>query len=80
VDEEPRRELPAGVMTISGSAHLVSLPGTARRSGFLTRWRQRTYEDNTGWLGEVLSARGWPGRTLASENDAAAAWLLARHA
>jgi hypothetical protein len=30
VDEEPRRELPAGVMTISGSAHLVSLPGTAR--------------------------------------------------
>jgi hypothetical protein len=32
------------------------------------------------WLGEVLSARGWPGRTLAGEDGAAAAWLLAQHA
>ena len=37
-------------------------------------------EDNTRWLGEVLSARGWPGRTLAGEDGAAAAWLLAQHA
>ncbi len=42
-------------------------------------WR-RIDEDNTRWLGEVLSARGWPGRTLVGEDGAAAAWLLAQHA
>ena len=29
---------------------------------------------------ELLSARGWPGRTLVGEDGAAAAWLLAQHA
>lgn len=43
------------------------------------RW-QRIDEDNTRWLGEGLSVRGWPGRTLAGEDSAAAAWLLAQHA
>jgi hypothetical protein len=38
---------------------------------------QRIDEDNTRWLADVVSARGWPGRTLASEDGAAAAWLLA---
>jgi hypothetical protein len=28
----------------------------------------------------ILSTRGWPGWTLAGEDGAAAAWLLAQHA
>jgi hypothetical protein len=36
--------------------------------------------DNTRWLGQVLSARGWPGRALVGDDGAAAAWLLAQHA
>jgi uncharacterized protein DUF6624 len=41
---------------------------------------QRVDEDNTRWLADVVSTRGWPGRTLAGEDGAAAAWLLAQHA
>jgi hypothetical protein len=41
---------------------------------------QRIDEENTRWLGEVLATRGWPGRTLAGEDGAQAAWLLAQHA
>lgn len=41
---------------------------------------QRIDEDNTQWLADVAGARGWPGRTLAGEDGAAAAWLLAQHA
>jgi hypothetical protein len=32
--------------------------------------------ENTRWLGELLNARGWPGRTLAGEEGTGAAWLL----
>ena len=41
---------------------------------------QRIDKENTRWLAEVLSVRGWPGRTLAGEDGAEAAWLLAQHA
>jgi hypothetical protein len=41
---------------------------------------ERIDGDNTRWLGEVLDARGWPGRTLVGEDGAEAAWLLAQHA
>ena len=41
---------------------------------------QRIDEENTRWLAEVLSARGWPGWTLVGEEGAGAAWLLAQHA
>src|SRR5438034_6543819 len=41
---------------------------------------QRADADNTRWLGELLATRGWPGRTLAGEEGAQAAWLLAQHA
>ena len=53
--------------------HTVRLPDE------VAEW-QRIDEDNTRWLGQVLSARGWPGRTLAGEDGAAAAWLLAQYA
>jgi len=42
--------------------------------------RQRVDEDNARWLADVLTARGSPGRTLAGEDGAQAAWLLAQHA
>ena len=41
---------------------------------------RRVDESNTRWLGQLLSARGWPGRTLVGEDGAQAAWLLAQHA
>jgi hypothetical protein len=40
----------------------------------------RVDEANTRWLGELLATRGWPGRTVAGEEGAQAAWLLAQHA
>jgi len=83
MDEELRRELLARrdedqrirtlVLPPRGQ-HTVRLPDEVA-----AEWT-RTDEDNTRWLGEVLSARGWPGRTLAGEDGALAAWLLAQHA
>ncbi len=43
------------------------------------RW-QRIDEDNTTWLAGVVAERGWPGRSMAGEDGAHAAWLLAQHA
>jgi hypothetical protein len=42
-------------------------------------WR-RVDTSNTRWLADTLAARGWPGRTMAGEDGAHAAWLLAQHA
>jgi hypothetical protein len=36
--------------------------------------------DNTAWLASVFDRYGWPGHTLAGEEAANAAWLLAQHA
>jgi hypothetical protein len=41
---------------------------------------QRIDEDNTRWLADTVRTRGWPGRMLAGEDGAQAAWLLAQHA
>jgi Family of unknown function (DUF6624) len=54
--------------------HLIRLPDEVAEE-----W-QRVDEDNTRWLGDLLIARGWPGRTQAGEDGAQAAWLLAQHA
>jgi hypothetical protein len=40
----------------------------------------RLDEANTAWLTELTGRHGWPGRTLAGEDGAHAAWLLAQHA
>jgi hypothetical protein len=83
VDDELRRELRArrdedqrirALVSPPQGQHAVRLPEEVA-----AEW-QRIDEDNTRWLGEVLSARGWPGRTLAGEDGAAAAWPLAQHA
>ena len=61
-------------MSPSRGQHRVRLPDEVA-----AQW-QRIDEDNTRWLGELVDARGWPGRTLAGQDGAAAAWLLAQHA
>ena len=83
VDEELRRELLArrdedqrirNLVSSQPGAYMVRLPDE-----LAAEW-QRIDEENTRWLAEVLSARGWPGRTLVGEDGAGAAWLLAQHA
>jgi hypothetical protein len=37
-------------------------------------------QDNTARLREIVGRHGWPGRELAGEDGAHAAWLLAQHA
>ena len=83
MDEELRRELLARRDEDQRIRNLVS----SQPGGYMVRlpdelaaeW-QRIDEENTRWLAEVLSARGWPGRTLVGEDGAGAAWLLAQHA
>jgi hypothetical protein len=38
------------------------------------------HEQNNARLGEILTAHGWPGRTLVGDQAAEAAWLIAQHA
>jgi Family of unknown function (DUF6624) len=83
VDEELRRELLARRDEDQRIRTLVSPPPgqhTVRLPDEVAAQWQRIDQDNTRWLGEVLTARGWPLRTLAGEDGAAAAWLLAQHA
>lgn len=64
-----------------------------RIRGVLARWRgtgalpaevaaewQRVDEGNTVWLGRIVGAMGWPGRSLVGEDGTHAACLLAQHA
>jgi hypothetical protein len=83
VDEELRQELLArsdedqrirNLVSAQPGRHIVQLP-----EELVAEW-QRIDKGNTQWLAEVLSARGWPGRTLVGEEGAGAAWLLAQHA
>jgi hypothetical protein len=83
VDDELRRELLARRDEDQRIRKLVSPPPgqyTVRLPDEVAAQWQRIDEDNTRWLGELLSARGWPGRTLAGADGAEAAWLLAQHA
>jgi hypothetical protein len=83
MDEELRRQLLVRRDEDQRIRTLVSPPRGQHevrlRDEVAAEW-QRIDEDNTRWLGELLSARGWPGRTLVGEDGAAAAWLLAQHA
>lgn len=83
VDEELRRELLARRDEDQRIRNLVSPPQgqyMARLPDEVAAEWQRIDEENTRWLGELLNARGWPGRTLVSEEGTDAAWLLAQHA
>jgi Family of unknown function (DUF6624) len=83
VDEELGRELLARSEEDQRIRNLVSAQSGRRMvrlpDELAAEW-QRIDEENTRWLAEVLSARGWPGNTLVGEEGAGAAWLLAQHA
>ena len=73
MDEELRRELLVrseedqrirNLVSAQPGRHMVRLP-----EELVAEW-QRIDEENTRWLAEVLSARGWPGRTLVGEEGA----------
>jgi hypothetical protein len=72
-----------GVMRISGSAGWFFRRRDSTWPGFsddvAAQW-QPAGEDNTRRFGGLLAPGGWPGRTLAGEEGAQAAWLLAQHA
>lgn len=83
VDEELRQELLRRRDEDQRVRHLVSFPTgqhIIRLPDKVAEELRRVDEDNTRWLGDLLTARGWPGRTLAGEDGAHAAWLLAQHA
>jgi hypothetical protein len=83
MDEDLRRELLARRDEDQRIRTLVSPPRgqqTVRLPDEVAAHWQRVDEDNTRWLSELVEARGWPGRTLAGEDGAGAAWLLAQHA
>ncbi len=83
VDDELRLELLArrgddqrirNLVSPPSGQHMIILPDEVA-----AEW-QRIDQGNTRWLGELVRTRGWPGGTLAGEDGAAAAWLLAQHA
>jgi hypothetical protein len=83
VDEELRRELLTRRDEDQRVRQLVSPPKgqhMARLPDEVAAEWQRVDADNTGWLGDLLARRGWPGKTLVGEEGAQAAWLLAQHA
>ena len=83
MDEELRRELLARRDEDQRIRNLAAPPQgqyMARLPDEVAAEWQRIDEENTRWLGELLNARGWPGRTLAGQEGAGAAWLLAQHA
>jgi hypothetical protein len=82
VDEELRSELLARRDEDQRVRHLAEFNGrkVAVLPDDIAAQLRRVDESNTRWLGQLLSARGWPGRTLAGEDGAQAAWLLAQHA
>jgi len=83
VDKELRRELLARRDEDQRVRQLASPPKgqrLARLPGEVAAPWQRVDQENTRWLGELVAARGWPGRTLVGKKGAHAAWLLAQHA
>jgi hypothetical protein len=83
VDEELKRELLARRDEDQRIRNLVSPPPgqySVRLPDEVAAEWERIDADNTRWLEDVLSTRGWPGQTLVGEEGAGAAWLLAQHA
>ena len=83
MDEDLRAQLLARSEEDQRVRRLVDVPRDGRPTRLpddvAEQW-DRADASNTAWLAEVVASRGWPGRTLAGEDGAAAAWLLAQHA
>jgi hypothetical protein len=83
VDEELRLELLARREEDQRIRHLAAAqadPDTGRLPDDLGEEWQSIDDNNTRWLADLLTSRGWPGLTLVGEQAAQAAWLLAQHA
>jgi hypothetical protein len=83
VDEDLRRELLARREEDQRIRHLAAAqadPDTGRLPDGLGEQWHSIDDDNTRWLADLVTSRGWPGRTLVGDEAAKAAWLLAQHA
>lgn len=72
MDEEVRRELLRRRDEDRRVRHLVSFP----KGQYMIRLRdevaeelQRVDEDNTRWLGDLLTTRGWPGQMWSARTE-----------
>jgi hypothetical protein len=77
VDEELRAEL----VQRAGRDQAARL--SVRTDFAMTEWEAVVApvdRDNTARLREIIGRHGWPGRQLAGDDGAHAAWLLAQHA
>lgn len=80
MDEELRAELLARRDDDQRVRSVTLQPGPYRVAPDEIAEMIRVDAANTAWLTELTMRRGWPGRTLAGEDGAHAAWLLAQHA
>jgi len=69
VDEELRAELLRRAAAEQDARHALDVKAVAAADG-----------ENLPWLRRVITGVGWPGKSLAGEDGAQAAWLLAQHA
>jgi len=83
VDEELRQELLARAEEDQRVRRLAAPPKGQYEfrlpDDVAEEWR-RVDAENTRWLADLVATRGWPGQTMAGEDGAEAAWLLAQHA
>jgi hypothetical protein len=78
VDQRSRRACtPLFAKAVDGMVRPADL--TADEQAIVDRLTE-VDQDNTLWLGELVSRRGWPIHSMVGEQAAAAAWLLAQHA
>jgi hypothetical protein len=83
MDDQLRAELLARAaedQRIRNAATSATRPPDMRIPDDIAAEWERIDEANTRWLDELADSRGWPGRALAGEDGAHAAWLLAQHA
>jgi hypothetical protein len=80
MDEELRAELLARCEEDQRVRRKAGGPGSGPPAADLLAEWDRIDHANTRWLAELTGHVGWPGRTLAGEDGAHAAWLLAQHA
>ena len=77
MDEELRAEL------VERAARDQAARLAVQRDSAMTEWVAVVApvdRDNTARLREIIGRHGWPGRQLAGDDGAHAAWLLAQHA
>jgi hypothetical protein len=79
IDEELRAELLARREEDQRIRKAAAGRGSRLTPEQVKEW-ERIDEANTMWLNDLVDAHGWPGRSLAGDDGANAAWLFAQHA